>query len=293
MRLGALFDDSTYHRDERDQYEHCHQFHTFVLSTLGKAAAQLRTYIFRLITATAIEGAYTDPDRRSVMRVTCHRSTLLQRGWCNYTEALREFRKVFISTVRWENNGNQSKADPRTGYAPKHAHPHRFRLGTGCSCPAPRFAPFTSQRTPCDGREENLPLMIPTPRSAFWALNERRPMTYNKKTKEGVAERIALLAPVFPDIERPLANRPPGVGKGSNAEYKSSTPPVPVPYACAFNSGTSGGLRMASDWLTVEESARLLRRIFPAYPELRPCNPVPPKNTWMGVVDKSWSSSSA
>lgn len=101
MHLGALFDDSTYHRDERDQYEHRHQFHTFVLSTLGKAAAQLRTYILRL------DEAYTDLDRRSVMRVTCHRSTLLQRGWCNYSEAVRELRKAFIATVLRENNGNQ------------------------------------------------------------------------------------------------------------------------------------------------------------------------------------------
>jgi hypothetical protein len=37
--LGALFDDSTYRRDERDQYEHCHQFHTFVLSTLGSRSS--------------------------------------------------------------------------------------------------------------------------------------------------------------------------------------------------------------------------------------------------------------
>jgi predicted RNase H-like nuclease len=50
------------------------------------------------------------------------------------------------------------------------------------------------------------------PEVCFWALNQRRPMKHNKKTKEGGAERIALLHRVFPEIERHLANRPPRVG---------------------------------------------------------------------------------
>jgi predicted RNase H-like nuclease len=50
------------------------------------------------------------------------------------------------------------------------------------------------------------------PEVCFWALNHKRPMMHNKKTKEGAAERIAVLSPVFPDIERHLANRPPQVG---------------------------------------------------------------------------------
>jgi predicted RNase H-like nuclease len=50
------------------------------------------------------------------------------------------------------------------------------------------------------------------PEVCFWALNQRRPMTHNKKTKDGAIERIAVLRPVFPDIERHLANRPPRVG---------------------------------------------------------------------------------
>ena len=50
------------------------------------------------------------------------------------------------------------------------------------------------------------------PEVCFWALNQRRPMTHNKKTKEGAAERIAVLRPVFSEIERHLANRPPRVG---------------------------------------------------------------------------------
>jgi hypothetical protein len=36
----------------------------------------------------------------------------------------------------------------------------------------------------------------------------------------------------------------------------------------------------AHGWLTVEESARLLRAIFPAYPFITPCRKAPPKNEW-------------
>jgi len=50
------------------------------------------------------------------------------------------------------------------------------------------------------------------PEVCFWALNQRRPMAHNKRTKEGVAERIALLRHAFPQIERHLANRPTRVG---------------------------------------------------------------------------------
>jgi predicted RNase H-like nuclease len=50
------------------------------------------------------------------------------------------------------------------------------------------------------------------PEVSFWALYKRRPMTHNKKTKDGAAERIAALRPIFPEIERHLANRPPRVG---------------------------------------------------------------------------------
>jgi predicted RNase H-like nuclease len=50
------------------------------------------------------------------------------------------------------------------------------------------------------------------PEVCFWALNQRRPMKHNKKTKEGAAERAALLRRVFREIETHLANRPAGVG---------------------------------------------------------------------------------
>jgi predicted RNase H-like nuclease len=50
------------------------------------------------------------------------------------------------------------------------------------------------------------------PEVCFWALNHHSPMKHNKKTREGAAERIAVLRPVFPDIERHLANRPTRVG---------------------------------------------------------------------------------
>ncbi len=50
------------------------------------------------------------------------------------------------------------------------------------------------------------------PEVCFWALNQRRPMKHNKKTKEGTAERVVLLRGVFPKIETHLANRLPRVG---------------------------------------------------------------------------------
>lgn len=50
------------------------------------------------------------------------------------------------------------------------------------------------------------------PEVCFWALNQRRPMAHNKKAQEGIAERIALLGRVFPEIETHLANRPARVG---------------------------------------------------------------------------------
>jgi predicted RNase H-like nuclease len=50
------------------------------------------------------------------------------------------------------------------------------------------------------------------PEVCFWALNHRSPMKHNKKTPEGAAERIAVLRPVFPEIEQHLANRPTRVG---------------------------------------------------------------------------------
>jgi predicted RNase H-like nuclease len=50
------------------------------------------------------------------------------------------------------------------------------------------------------------------PEVCFWALNQHRPMKYNKTKKDGEAERIALLRSVFPQIDRHLANRPCRVG---------------------------------------------------------------------------------
>jgi len=37
-------------------------------------------------------------------------------------------------------------------------------------------------------------------------------MAHNKKTKEGAAERLAVLSPIFPEIAQHLGSRPPGVG---------------------------------------------------------------------------------
>ena len=50
------------------------------------------------------------------------------------------------------------------------------------------------------------------PEVCFWAINQHRPMKHNKKTKEGAAERVALLRRIFPDIERHVVSRPPRVG---------------------------------------------------------------------------------
>jgi predicted RNase H-like nuclease len=51
------------------------------------------------------------------------------------------------------------------------------------------------------------------PEVCFWALNGQRPMTHNKKNKEGAAERLAVLSPIFPKIGQHLGSRPSGVGK--------------------------------------------------------------------------------
>lgn len=51
------------------------------------------------------------------------------------------------------------------------------------------------------------------PEVCFWALAGERPMAHGKKTKAGVSERLDLLRPVFPDIERHLQNRRASVGR--------------------------------------------------------------------------------
>jgi predicted RNase H-like nuclease len=51
------------------------------------------------------------------------------------------------------------------------------------------------------------------PEVCFWALAGNRPMAHRKKIEAGVNERLDLLRLVFPDIERRLQDRPPGVGK--------------------------------------------------------------------------------
>jgi predicted RNase H-like nuclease len=50
------------------------------------------------------------------------------------------------------------------------------------------------------------------PEVCFWALNQHSPMAHNKKIKHGTAERVSVLKPFFPDIERHLASRPSQVG---------------------------------------------------------------------------------
>ena len=50
------------------------------------------------------------------------------------------------------------------------------------------------------------------PEVCFWGLNSGHPMRYRKKSKEGAAERLSLLAPMFPSIHRHITERPPQVG---------------------------------------------------------------------------------
>jgi predicted RNase H-like nuclease len=50
------------------------------------------------------------------------------------------------------------------------------------------------------------------PEVCLWALNQHRPMAHNKKAREGIAERVALLRRLFLEIETHLANRPARVG---------------------------------------------------------------------------------
>jgi predicted RNase H-like nuclease len=51
------------------------------------------------------------------------------------------------------------------------------------------------------------------PEVCFWALNGQRPMAHNKKTKEGAADRLSVLNPIFPKIGHHLGGRPSGVAK--------------------------------------------------------------------------------
>ena len=41
-----------------------------------------------------------------------------------------------------------------------------------------------------------------------------------------------------------------------------------------------------SDSLNLEESTRLLHAIFPNYPALYPCRPIPPKDEWFTAATK-------
>ena len=47
-----------------------------------------------------------------------------------------------------------------------------------------------------------------------------------------------------------------------------------------LRSGDHSKRDLVNDWLTVEESARLLKAIFPLYPQLWPREETPPKETW-------------
>jgi predicted RNase H-like nuclease len=88
---------------------------------------------------------------------------------------------------------------------------NRQRTGRGLSQQAFGIAPKIKQVDDAITPESQQWAFEVHPEVCFWALNGQRPMKHNKKTKEGVADRIALLSPVFPEIGRHLANRPPRV----------------------------------------------------------------------------------
>jgi predicted RNase H-like nuclease len=50
------------------------------------------------------------------------------------------------------------------------------------------------------------------PEVSFWAMNNHRPMAHRKKSREGKAERMALLKVVFPEIGEHILRRPARVG---------------------------------------------------------------------------------
>jgi len=89
---------------------------------------------------------------------------------------------------------------------------NRQRTGRGLSQQAWGIAPKIKQVDDAITPECQQWAFEVHPEVCFWALNERRPMTHKKKTEDGAAERIGVLRPIFPEIERHLANRPPRVG---------------------------------------------------------------------------------
>jgi predicted RNase H-like nuclease len=89
---------------------------------------------------------------------------------------------------------------------------NRKRMGKGLSQQAWGIAPKIKQVDDVITSECQRWAFEVHPEVCFWALNQRRTMTHNKKTKEGAAERAALLSRVFPQVEIHLANRPRAVG---------------------------------------------------------------------------------
>ena len=89
---------------------------------------------------------------------------------------------------------------------------NRQKIGRGLSQQAWGIAPKIKQVDDAITSECQRWAFEVHPEVCFWALNQHRPMAHNKKTQEGIAERIALLRRVFPEIETHLANRPARVG---------------------------------------------------------------------------------
>jgi len=79
----------------------------------------------------------------------------MHKGGILYTEAVREFRKAFIATVLWENNGNQSKAARELGMHRNTLTRTASALELDVRASRPRASRPGSRRPP--GRTPSLP----------------------------------------------------------------------------------------------------------------------------------------
>jgi predicted RNase H-like nuclease len=90
---------------------------------------------------------------------------------------------------------------------------NRQRTGRGLSLQSFHIGPKIKQVDDTITPERQQWAFEVHPEVCFWALNQHRPMVHNKKTEAGRNERLNLLRTVFPDIQRHLVDRPPGIGK--------------------------------------------------------------------------------
>ena len=91
---------------------------------------------------------------------------------------------------------------------------NKTKTGRGLSLQAYGIAPKIKQVDDAITPESQQWAFEVHPEVCFWALAEKSPMKYSKKTKAGSLERLNLLCKEFPNIDRHLKDdRPPGVAK--------------------------------------------------------------------------------